>query len=105
MKRLIKKLAQWCKMPEAPLRGIPRVTTVGIFCGNCANRWKMGGRLTRTFLTTAGRCNGCGGRSYVLASLYSPLVATRIRREREPAVHFDLDERAYENIAKMEEQG
>lgn len=68
------------RLPETPLRNVPKLTPIGIYCGDCANP-RREGRLVRTFLTTDGRCNGCGGRSYVLASLYAPLVASRTRRE------------------------
>lgn len=59
---------------------VPRVTAVQIVCGDCAGH----GVLPRkTFLTSEGRCENCGGRSYALASrlcwsLEQTLICDRI---------------------------
>jgi len=85
-------------LPETPLRHPPKLTTISVFCGNCANRWDPDSRLpraplTRTLLTTAGVCSGCGGRSYVLASMYAPIIRDTIRykfaAEHDPMPYSD----------------
>ena len=78
---------RFLKLPEPPLREPPALTTIRILCGNCANRWDPDSRepraeRTHTVLTKAGACSGCGGRSYILASLYSPVLCDKIKRER-----------------------
>jgi hypothetical protein len=74
-------------IPEMPLRQPPKLTAIRILCGDCANRWDPDSRepraeRTHTVLTTAGVCSGCGGRSYVLASLYAPALYAKIKHER-----------------------
>jgi len=47
-----------------------RITNTMIVCLDCADPFSNSPR--KTFLTASGRCDGCGGRSYLLASkIYS----------------------------------
>jgi len=49
-----------------PLVSERHVTETMIVCGDCSGEEKL---PRKTFLTAAGRCDNCGGHSYVLASI------------------------------------
>jgi hypothetical protein len=80
------KFTTWLRyifsVPEPPVRTV-RATSVAIYCGDCTSPNRQ--QPVRTVLTTDRRCSGCGGRSYVLASLYAPIVARRLQSERAAA--------------------
>ena len=91
-------LLRFLKLPEEPVQ-VASSTRIEIYCADCdsaraRHRAKAGLAEERTpyktFLTIDRRCDGCGGRSYVLASIYAPLWATRIKSERAarvPVIH------------------
>jgi hypothetical protein len=63
---------------------VPVVTRVQIVCGDCGGTDVL---PRRTFLTAEGTCQGCGGRSYELASrvcqkLETTLMWKRVVEER-----------------------
>ncbi len=81
------------KLPEPPIRRVS--TRTELFCFDCdiaRARLRAGGGLPedgdylpvphKTFLTPEDRCDGCGGKAFVLASLYAPLWAAKIKRRR-----------------------
>jgi hypothetical protein len=57
------------------------VTTTMIVCGNCGGDEPL---PVKTFLTKAGCCANCGGKSYVLASqLYIHILASKLSQRRQ----------------------
>jgi hypothetical protein len=78
----------------------PQVTTKQIVCGDCDNAAGLNRLPHKTFLTSEGRCAGCGGFSYELAAPVSMALTQTLRKEQgrsgglviaptpEPDVHF-----------------
>ena len=83
-------LLRLLKLPEQPVEAA-KSTRIEIYCADCDSarakqRAKAGlaEALTpyKTFLSIDRRCDACGGDSYVLASIYAPMWATKIKSER-----------------------
>ena len=74
------------QLPESAVR-IPRLTETMIYCAECSIIDEHG--LIKTFLTTAGRCHQCSGRSYVLASKAAPVTSEWIKAQRQPPEYPD----------------
>jgi len=73
---------------------LPRITLVSIYCLDCAGYELL---PKKTFLTSAGRCAKCYGRSYVPASTWAPAIRARLQHQLRAA-------QARERTRKIEKQ-
>lgn len=74
-------------LPEGPVR-TDAITSTVIICADCSDEERL--LPVKTFLTAAGRCHNCFGRSYQLASRVGPEMSAAIRRTREVPEYSDL---------------
>lgn len=70
---------------------VVRLSDKQIYCGDCSvnDGLLMIRRTRKTRLTTDGRCELCGGRSYVLAASYGPMIARRAIAARQAPEYHD----------------
>jgi DnaJ-class molecular chaperone len=68
------------KLEQISAAAMPRVTRMQIVCGDCGGDGLL---PRRTFLTSSGDCDRCGGRSYELASKLCQKLAIQLTKRHE----------------------
>lgn len=79
------------RKPDVRVSSAPLLTRTVIICGECGLSPDGSALPIKTRLTIRGLCSGCGGRSFVLASKLAPILAQRMKREREVKEYSDLN--------------
>lgn len=74
-------------LPEGTVR-TDAITATVIICADCSDVERL--LPVKTFLTAAGRCHRCYGRSYQLASRIGLEMSAAIKRAREVPEYSDL---------------